>query len=141
MEKVYYFPHPSVDETPAVPQVRWLKEDELDAFNLHLQRCGQKACSAEQWNAMVHDGTMYCGYFVDGQMIARAAVEKLSEEVWEVSDVRVAREFRNRGYAKQVCLNVLKYILENGKTATIRTEEDNMAMQRVIHALGFRPMA
>lgn len=31
---------------------------------------------------------------------------------------------------------VLAYILEQGKAATIRTEEDNNSMQRVIEKLG-----
>jgi hypothetical protein len=32
-----------------------------------------------------------------------------------------------------------KFILDNGYIATCRTEEDNISMQKVIHALGFTP--
>lgn len=79
--------------------------------------------------------------FENGVPVARACVEKYSEDTWEVADVRVVRNFRNRGYAYDVCSFVLQYILNNGKNATIRTEEDNSAMKRVIEKLGFTPLS
>jgi len=36
-----------------------------------------------------------------------------------------------------VCAYVLEYILENNRIPTIRTEEDNYPMQKVISKLGF----
>jgi len=56
-----------------------------------------------------------------------------------VADVRVSRDYRNQGFAYAVCIFVLNYILENKKVPTIRTEEDNFAMQRVIEKIGFCP--
>ena len=70
-------------------------------------------------------------------MVARAGVEKYALNAWEVADVRTAAPHRGKGYAFQVCAFVLDYILSQGKTATIRTEEDNVKMQRVIEKLGF----
>jgi len=70
-------------------------------------------------------------------MVARACAEKYSEDFWEIADVRTVKEFRNHEYAYQLCLFVLTYILSQNKTATIRTEEDNDAMQKVIRKLGF----
>ena len=70
-------------------------------------------------------------------MVARACVEKYSFNAWEVADVRTAKQYRGNGYAGQVCSFVLDYIIGHGKTATIRTEEDNIKMQRVITKLGF----
>ena len=59
-------------------------------------------------------------------------MEKYSETMWEVADVRTAKEYRGRGYAGCVCRFVTNYILERERTATIRTEEDNERMKRVI---------
>ena len=70
-------------------------------------------------------------------MVSRACVEKVSVNAWEVADVRTAKSFRGNGYARQVCSFVLKYIISNGKTGTIRTEEDNQSMRRIIDELGF----
>ncbi len=69
--------------------------------------------------------------------VGRACAEKYSQNAWEVADVRIAKSYRNQGYAYRLCHFVLSYILSQAKTATIRTEEDNFAMQRVIKKLGF----
>lgn len=119
---------------------RWLGVDELDTFNEHLALCGQKPLGQNIWDRAYAEGTMYCLIFENGQPVARACVEKYSEDKWEVSDVRVAKEYRNRGLAYDACVFVLDYILENGRHPTIRTEEDNIAMRRVIAGMGFRPM-
>lgn len=117
--------------------VRWLKAAELPVYNRHLTLCGQKALSAERWNMIFSEGTLYCGLFVNGEMVARAAVEKYSEDKWEVADVRTAPEYRNLGYARQVCLFVMNHIFRHGRTATIRTEEFNASMLSVIRFLKF----
>ena len=85
-------------------------------------------------------GTIYCLLFENGIPAARACVEKHSDEEWEIADVRVVKSHRNKGCAYEVSLFVLKYILDNNKNATIRTEEDNYPMQRVISKLGFIPL-
>ena len=54
-----------------------------------------------------------------------------------IADVRVAREYRNKGLAYNICSFVLEYILENKRIPTMRTEEDNYPMQKVISKLGF----
>ena len=119
---------------------RWLGADELNTFNEHLALCGQKPLGQHIWDKIYAEGTMYCLIFEDGLPVARACVEKYSEAKWEVGDVRVANEYRNRGLAYDACVFVLNYILENGRHPTIRTEEDNIAMQRVIARMGFKPM-
>lgn len=118
--------------------IRWLKKEELSLFHEHLSLCGQKALSPEIWNRAYDEGTVYCLLFHENLPVARACVEKYSENMWEVSDVRVVRDFRNQGFAHAVCAFVLNYILENGKIPTIRTEEDNLAMQHVIEKLRFQ---
>ena len=51
--------------------------------------------------------------------------------------MRTAGPHRGKGYAFAVSAFVLESILAQGKTATIRTEADNVKMQRVIEKLGF----
>ena len=117
--------------------IRWLGKEELQVFNNHLELCGQSVIDDTLWDAIYKEGTIYAGIFIDSMMVARACVEKYSNEAWEIADVRVAREFRNKGFAYNVCLYVLQYILENRKIPTMRTEEDNYPMQKVIAKMGF----
>ncbi|MBQ1226028.1 MAG: GNAT family N-acetyltransferase [Clostridia bacterium] len=117
--------------------IKWLSKEELYVFNDHLELCGQAAIDSTKWCRIFGEGTIYAGLFVDSRMVARACVEKYSNEAWEIADVRVAREFRNKGLAYNVCLYVLDHILKNKRTPTIRTEEDNYPMQKVILKLGF----
>ena len=118
-------------------KIRWLKREELNLFNEHLLLCGQKPLSQDIWNRVYDEGTIYCLLFDEMMPVARACVEKYSEKMWEVADVRVVRNFRNRGFAYAISIYVMNYILENAKIPTIRTEEDNLAMQRVIAKMGF----
>lgn len=117
--------------------VRWLSRNDLEIFNHHLLICGQKTLARDVWNQIYDDGTIYCMLFLDEMPVARACVEKYSETMWEIADVRVAKDRRNKGCAFKVCSFVLNYILEQDRTVTIRTEEDNYYMQRVIKKLGF----
>lgn len=117
--------------------IRWLNQADYPIFCDHLRLCNQKLISPELWEQMYHNGTMYCGLFIEHEMVARACVEKYSETAWEVADVRTAKEFRNHGYAYQLCLFVLEFINNAKILATMRTEEDNFAMQSIINKLGF----
>lgn len=139
MPEVIYIYEPNHVEIlkPSDGTVRWLANDELDVFNGHLLLCEQGPASLELWHSIEKEGTSYCGCFVGGNMVARAAVEKYSPDKWEVADVRVARPYRNRGYAKAVCTFVMDYIIAHGRTPTIRTEDYNEPMKKVIASLGF----
>ena len=127
---------------PAVSggNIRWLDVEEYETFCQHLSLCGQKAISRELWRGIYGEGARYCGAFLEGKMIARACVEKYSDSAWEAADVRTAKSFRNRGLASQCCFFVLAYIRRENRLATMRTEDDNLAMQRVIAKLGFEKM-
>lgn len=135
MEILYY----SKNAVDAVydQTVRWLSVDEYDVFRDHLKLCGQRILDEAEWKKAYAGGTVYCGLFVDDRMVARACVEKYSLNAWEVADVRTAKQYRGNGYACQVCAFVLNSILAHGKTGTIRTEEDNAEMKKVIEKLGF----
>jgi len=122
--------------------IRWLKmPDDYDVFCEHLRERNPDrdfSVDIDNWLKWDEQGTPYCGLFKGGKMIARAAAEKYLEDKWETADVRVWASERGNGYAKQICYFVTKFILENNKIATCRTEEDNTAMQHVIYALGFK---
>ena len=120
--------------------IRWISRGELDLFNTHLSLCSQNLLKQGVWEKIYDEGTIYCLLFENGIPAARACVEKYSDEEWEIADVRVVKSHRNKGFAYEVSLFVLKYILDNNKNATIRTEEDNYPMQRVISKLGFIPL-
>ena len=135
--EILYFKKKSDDNFVIDQNVLWLSVDDYDVFCEHLKLCGQHVLERTKWEQVYADGTKYCGLFIDGGMVCRACVEKYSLNAWEVGDVRTARSYREKGYAHQVCSFVLKYILLQGKTATIRTEEDNKVMKNVIADLGF----
>ena len=126
---------------PAIstPRIRWLEPDERRLFNAHLRLCNQSALSIQKWNGIMKTGVRYCGLFVDNKMVARACIEKLTDRYWEISDVRAAQEYRNRGYATAICSFVANEILSSNHVPTIRTEKDNAAMRKVIKKLGFQP--
>ena len=139
MEILYYI-HNAINDTAADltnQTVRWLTVDEYNLFCEHLELCGQRILEKTKWEQAYADGTVYCGLFIDRKMVSRACVEKYSHNAWEVSDVRTVKQYRGNGYAFRVCSFVLRYILSQSRTATIRTEEDNETMKTVIKKLGF----
>lgn len=138
MAEIIYIYDKNIVQNDISSNIRWLEiEKDYDVYNQHIELCGQKSMSKTTWNDIYCYGTIYCGLFIDEIMVARACVEKYSDDCWEVADVRVVQEYRNKGYAKAVCQYVLSFILENQKKPTIRTEENNYTMQRVIASLGF----
>ena len=138
-EIVYRYPGLTASTADAA-DIRWLKPEDLSVFEEHLALCGQKFDTETLWAAIWADGTEYCVLYADGKPVARACIEKYAADKWEVSDVRTAREYRGRGYAYRICAVVRNAILAQGKTPTIRTEQDNLAMRRVIEKLGFAEM-
>ena len=137
-EILYQYLNKAFDgQSSADKDIRWLTEEDYDIFVQHLALCGQKPISVEVWENICRKGIPYCGLFKDGTMIARACREIITPDQWEIADVRVVKDYRNQGYAYRICSFVLSFILEEGKRPTIRTEEDNFAMQKVIDKLGF----
>lgn len=137
-EIIYRYPSMSVKSNADInANIRWLTEEDYEVFIRHLTLCGQKLISEDIWQKIYSAETMYCGLFINGEMVARSCREIISPDQWEIADVRVAKEYRNQGYGYQVCSFVLSFVLQEGKRASIRTEEDNFAMQKVIKKLGF----
>ena len=120
-------------------QIRWLGPDERRLFNAHLRLCSQNTLSIQKWNGIMKTGVRYCGLFIDNKMVARACIEILTDRYWEISDVRVAKDHRNRGCATTICGFVANEIIKSGRIPTIRTEKTNNAMLKVIEKLHFHP--
>lgn len=127
----------------AKAEIRWIKLPE-DLYSIYLFSKDRKPDlvfdeneSYELFQKWYENGCIYCAMFINGKIVATAAVEKYSDTKWETSDVRVMSSERGKGYAKQICFFVTKFILENGHIATCRTEEDNIPMQKVIQSLRF----
>lgn len=138
-EKLFFYPSCELIEYTNA-DVRWLAADELEIFNRHLAECNRSTMNQEKWDEIIQEGTVYCGLFVGDRMVARACVEKYSEDKWEVADVRTIKEYRNQGCAQAVCKFVMSEILRQQRIPTIRTREDNGAMLKVIELLGFIPL-
>ena len=128
---------------PTAPDwpVRRLGPDERALFNRHLRLCQQKPMARKRWRQIIQADIGYYGLFAEGKMVARTCVEKLTDRYWEISDVRVANAFRNRGCATAIVAFLTDEILSRGKIPTIRTEKDNAAMRKVIQKLRFRLFA
>ncbi len=131
------------ETSPVVPDwsVLRLGPKERTLFNRHLRLCRQKPMARKQWRKIIQADIGYYGLFVDENMVARGCIEKLTDRYWEISDVRVARAYRNRGCATAICAFLTDEILQCGKIPTIRTEKDNAAMRKVIQKLHFRPFS
>ncbi len=140
MAEIIYKYHAANITIDRTLDIRWLSTNDYDSFIYHLKLCGRNPIDEKTWTSIYDQNIVYCGIFINDMMVARACVEKYSDMCWEIADVRVVKDYRNKGYATQICLFVLNYIISNWKSATIRTEEDNDCMQRVISHLGFLPI-
>jgi predicted GNAT family acetyltransferase len=120
-------------------QVAWLGENDAEKLNAHLKRCGQSPMDEDLFRALYQQGiARYCLLYINDIPVARGAVEFYSEAAWEAADIRTAREYRCRGLAKELLRFLSQYIVAHAKIATCRTQEDNIAMQKVIHAIGYK---
>ena len=116
--------------------VEWLTESDYEKFNAHLLLVGQGTISQEKFHDF-YKFARYCLLYHEGLPVARGAIEPYSENAWEAADIRTAKEYRCKGYAKEIMRFLSQYIIDHGKTATCRTEEDNVAMQKVIKSIGY----
>ncbi|MCL2772478.1 MAG: GNAT family N-acetyltransferase [Oscillospiraceae bacterium] len=133
---------------PEIPDdvvIRWQKvPDDYSAVRQYwLDKSPDWQSSVEEWAQWMEkeksdNGCFYCAVFRNGKIIAIGSVEKYSENKWETAFVRTLIAERNKGYAKMVCYFVTKYILDSGKIATCRTDEENYPMRNVIKFLGFK---
>jgi predicted GNAT family acetyltransferase len=126
---------------PHRSSIVWLGENEMDMFNEHLVLVGQQP-GKDEWLKEIYQAGIarYCLLYHDGLPVARGAVEPLNDDVWEAADMRIAKAYRGRGFTKEMLRFLSQYIIEHGKIASCRTEEDNEAMQAVIKSIGYKEM-
>jgi len=124
---------------PPQSNIVWLTAHDVVKFNEHLLLVGQTPSKESQFNTMVQvGGVRYCLLYHDGLAVARGAVEPLDNNVWEAADIRTAKAYRNRGFATEILRFLSQHIIEHGKIASCRTEEDNEAMRAIIEAIGYQ---
>ena len=123
---------------PMKHDIEWLSENDSEKLNAHLVLAGQKPMEDERYRALYRNGVArYCLLYNNGVPVARGAVEPYSEDAWEAADIRTAREYRRRGFAKEILRFLSREILAHKKIATCRTEEDNLPMQKVLQFVGY----
>jgi predicted GNAT family acetyltransferase len=93
--------------------------------------------SREDWEQNRAEGFRYCAIVEHGAIAALAAVWTYSQTHWEVAAVSTAPASRRRGYGKAVVCFVTAHILEQGRKATILTENTNIAMLKTAESVGF----
>jgi len=116
-----------------VEHVRWLdlREDWV-LIATHYQRLGMAIVPAD----FPEDQWRLCAWVEGGEIRSMAGVIFMTTKNWEIGAVSTHPLYFSRGYAKAVCAFAACYILTNGKRATCNTAADNLAMQRVMRAIG-----
>lgn len=83
-------------------------------------------------------GYRYAGLVRCERVLSCSAVWRFSEECWELAAVTTLESHRRRGYAKQTASFVTAHILEEGRSASCSTNDDNMAMIATAESVGYR---
>ena len=65
-------------------------------------------------------GIFYVG-IMDGYIIGTSAVKKIDDSKCEIKRIYLKREFRGRGFGKELFLKALKYAEENYPTIVLKT--------------------
>lgn len=115
-------------------QIKWLGENDVDEFNRHQKLCGKNTVEDD---FLCDENARYCLLYADGIPAARGAIEKLSDDIWEVSDIYTAKAYRGKGLCTEVVKFICGEISANGKIITCRTRDDNESMKRVLEKTGF----
>ena len=127
-EEIIYY----IDDIAKLPVPKYINEYE------NIRQFRNWDITPEDWDAGVrNDDIIYYGIFRNDVIISSGCIEKYTEDKWETADIRTARDERGHGYASQIVHLITKKILEQGKTATIRTFEENYAMTKIIKNFNF----
>ncbi|MCK5486312.1 MAG: GNAT family N-acetyltransferase [Desulfobacterales bacterium] len=66
-------------------------------------------------------GVFYAG-LVDGAIIGTSAVRRIDDEICEIKRIYVRKEFRSRGFGKDLFLKALGFARENYSMVTLKTD-------------------
>ncbi len=76
----------------------------------------------------------------DGIIVAKANIHGVSTNHFQIGGVATLREYRNKGYAKQVVSYLCNFHFQMGiPHALLFTDNNNLAAQSVYKKIGFRP--
>lgn len=80
-------------------------------------------------------------YIHNNEILSLAVIYNINETELEIGAVSTPLRHRKNGYSTAVVSKAAEYILSQNKTASITTNEDNIAMQRVAKKVGFEKYA
>lgn len=132
----YICTQPTFRATMAHP-VRWLVWEEdyplmREFWPPHI------GLSPQDWEEARASGYEYCAVIENGRAMAVAAVLRTSAAEWMLAAVMTRPEARHQGYAKSACSFATAHILKSVSTATMMTEDGNIAMRKTAESIGFR---
>jgi len=84
-----------------------------------------------------------CGYFLDGMLVSctdTPDMPYMENEAQEIG-VNTLQEYKQKGYATDVCIMSVKKIIKNGKCPLWSTSIDNIASQKLSEKTGFKKFA
>jgi hypothetical protein len=114
--------------------LRWLDIDEdFDLIYDYYVDFGAGEIKKEEFN----DGSWKCcAVIINNKIVSYAGALYMSDKNWEIGAVSTHPMERGKGYAKATTSFIARYILENGKQATLNTGIDNEAMKKVAGQIG-----
>lgn len=125
-------------QPPDLWVVRWLTEDDAEAFAEPFHKSQDHGWTLEEFRQLQEEGYSYCGILLEGRLCSVAGLWKRAPDVWEVISVGTREEYRSRGMARSVVHFVADYILQHVKVASYTSREANTASIRTAQSIGFR---
>jgi ribosomal protein S18 acetylase RimI-like enzyme len=119
---------------PSAPDVRWLREDELDQAEALLRKANPgtyvwpREAGARRW----------AGTHVDGVLVAVGADAWSAPHVGFLAGVATHPDFRRRGLSTAVCSFIVHELLSEHPACALMVDEDNDAAISAYRDLGFR---
>ena len=117
--------------------VRWLTEDDAQAFAEPLWESGARGWTLEEFRQLQSEGYSYCGILLNGRLCSMAGFWRRAPDVWEVIAVGTRSEYRRRGMARSVVCFIADYILQHVKVASYTSRKANTASIRTAQSIGF----
>ena len=119
-------------------QVRWITEDDYDAFNEPFHKNQDHGWTMDEFRELQSEGYSYCGVFLGGRICSIAGLWKRAHDVWEVIAVGTREEYMRRGMASSVVYFIADYILNYHEAASYTSRKDNTASIHTAQSVGFR---
>jgi ribosomal protein S18 acetylase RimI-like enzyme len=115
------------------PDVRWLRDDELDAAEALLRKVNPHAYVLPREPGALR----WAGSFEDGELVAVGADAWTAPHVGFLGGVVTHPDFRGRGRSKALCSFIIGDLLEAHPACALMVDGGNTAAIAVYRALGF----